>query len=54
MKLKHNICFVGQNPIKAGTELTKEQVKLLKASGTKYHEVKEAKKKEEKPSKDGK
>jgi hypothetical protein len=54
MKLKHNISFVGGDTVKAGDELTPEQAKVLKASGTNYHAVEEKtptkKKKKDTPS----
>ena len=53
MKLKHNISFVGGDTVQAGDKLTPEQVKALKASGTKYTEVKEVKAKKAKTTKDG-
>ena len=45
MILTHNVSFVGGVTVQKGTELNDSQIKALKASGTKYHEVKKAEKK---------
>jgi len=46
MKLKHRL-FVNGNVYLPNTELSKHDAETLKKSGTKYHEVKVAKKKKE-------
>lgn len=52
MKLKHNISFVGGRVVLAGGELTPDEAKKLKASGTKYYEVEEPAKKKKKETKE--
>jgi hypothetical protein len=51
MILKHNISFITGEVVPAGEKLTPDQVKTLKASGTKYSEVKAVKEKKEKAPK---